>query len=243
MNQAWFRFYEELNDFLPPSGKKQLFSHSFNGNPSVKDVIESLGVPHVEVDMILINGVSAGFTQKLRDGDLVSVYPVFESMDITDVQHLRKAPLRVVKFIADAHLGKLTKYLRMAGFDTKYDTVYNDAQIIDISVAEKRIILTRDKMLLHSNTINHGYWVRSTDPRGQMKEITNRFDLRKLMKPFTRCLECNTPITEVSKEKIFDKLPPRTREYFNIFWICSSCGRIYWEGSHYEKMKAFTESL
>lgn len=243
MNQAWLRFYEELNDFLPAARKKQLFSQSFKGNPSVKDMIESIGVPHVEVDMILVNGESVGFGYKISNGDHISVYPVFENLDISEVQHLREEPLRDIKFIADVHLGRLAKYLRMAGFDTLYDRNYDDDEIIDISLSDKRIILTRDKILLRNHKITHGYWVRSVYPRCQMSEIVKRFDLRKMMKPFTRCMECNNIITEVSKETISDRLPDKTKKYFDVFKICPGCGRIYWEGSHYDKMKAFTDSF
>lgn len=243
MNQAWLRFYEELNDFLPAARKKQLFSHSFKENPSVKDMIESLGIPHVEVDMILVNGESVGFGYKVSDGDHISVYPVFESLDISGIQHLRKEPLREIKFISDVHLGRLAKYLRMAGFDTVYDKNYDDNEIIDISLSEKRIILTRDKILLRNHKINHGYWVRSTNPLIQMNEILSRFDLRERMHPFTRCIECNSVIIDVQKEKISERLPAKTKKYFELFKICPGCGRIYWEGSHYEKMKAFTDSL
>jgi uncharacterized protein with PIN domain len=243
MSQVWFRFYEELNDFLPASRKKQLFSHSFNGNPSVKDVIESLGVPHVEVDMILVNGKSVDFSCRLSDEDHVSVYPVFESMDISEVQHLRAEPLRDIRFIADVHLGRLAKYLRLLGFDTAFDRDLEDSKIISISLSQNRIILTRDKGILKNSRITHGYWIRSSDPRKQIIEVSGRFDLKRLFKPFTRCLECNTLIVDVPKEEITEKLLPKTRKYYNHFQICPDCGRIYWEGSHYDRMKQFVESL
>jgi uncharacterized protein with PIN domain len=243
MNLAWFRFYEELNDFVHVSRRKQLFSYAFNGTPSVKDAIESLGVPHVEVDMILVNSVSVNFGFKLKNGDHVSVYPVFESLDISDVQHLRPIPLRDVRFVADIHLGRLAKYLRLLGFDTIYDRDLEDSKIISISLSQNRIILTRDKGILKNRRITHGYWIRSADPRKQLAEIVSKFDLRKLFNPFTRCLECNSLIINVPKEEIFAELLPKTRKYYNVFHICPDCGRIYWEGSHFEKMNQFVESL
>jgi uncharacterized protein with PIN domain len=243
MQQAWFRFYEELNDFLPAFRKKQSFPHAFEGNPSVKDMIESFGVPHPEVDMILVNGVSVGFSYKVKDDDKISVYPVFESLDITDVQHLRKRPLRDVRFILDVHLGKLAKYLRLLGFDSLYETTFRDDEIVAISVEEKRIILTRDKILLRNSRITHGYWIRSDDPKMQVREVVERFDLRKKIETFTRCLECNSLIKPVSRESVEDRLPPKTRIYYNEFFICSGCSRIYWKGSHYERMNEFAESL
>lgn len=243
MNHAWFRFYEELNDFLPPSKRKQLFMHEFKDNPSVKDIIESLGVPHTEIDLILVNEISVNFGFRISDGDHVSVYPVFETLDISGLQHLREKPLRETKFILDVHLGRLSKYLRMLGIDTEYDTEYDDITIIHRAAAEKRIILTRDKILLRNRKVTHGYWIRSTDPRSQIQEIIHRFDLKSNIKLFSRCLECNNLLDNISKESIIERLPLRTREFYNVFRICKGCGRIYWEGSHYDRMKKFTESL
>jgi len=243
MNQARFRFYEELNDFLPASRKKQVFSHPFHGNPSVKDLIESMGVPHTEVDMILVNGESVDFSYKVSSADLISVYPVFECLDISDVQHLRAQPLREIKFVADVHLGRLVKYLRLLGFDTVYDRELSDSEIVNTSVSQRRIILTRDKGLLKNRKVTHGYWIRATDPRIQIKEIVSKFDLKDHLKPFSRCLRCNSLIVDVLKDEIAYKLLPKTRKYYNQFQICPDCRRIYWEGSHYDKMKQFIESL
>lgn len=243
MNLAWFRFYEELNDFLPSSRKKRSFPYSFHGNPSVKDAIESIGVPHVEVDLVLVNGFSVNFSQKLNNEDNVSVYPVFESFDISEVTHLRQKPLRETKFILDVHLGRMARYLRLLGFDTIYETGYNDDEIITISLMEKRIILTRDRGLLKNNKVTHGYWIRSQHAYEQLKEVINRFDLRSAAKPFTRCMECNSLLKDVKKEDISSHLPERTRRYYDVFKSCSGCGRIYWEGSHYEKMKMQIEEI
>lgn len=243
MQQAWFRFYEELNDFLPAFRKKQSFSHAFEGNPSVKDIIESFGVPHTEIDMILVNGVSVNFSYRVKDEDRVSVYPVFESLDVTNIQHLREKPLREVRFILDVHLGKLAKYMRLLGFDSLYETTFPDEEIIRRSAEEKRIILTRDKILLRNNKVTHGYWVRSDDPELQVREVVERLDLRGKIATFTRCLECNSLIEPVGRESIEDRLPLKTKQYYNEFFICPGCSRIYWKGSHYERMKTFAESL
>jgi uncharacterized protein with PIN domain len=237
MSVAWFRFYEELNDFLPASRRKQSFPFTFMGSPSVKDVIESLGVPHVEVDLILVNGISVSFSCKVNDKDLISVYPVFESLDISGVTHLRDKPLREVKFIPDVHLGKLVKYLRLCGFDTYYDKNINDDEIISISVSDKRIILTRDRGLLKNKRVTHGYWIRSSYPGDQFREVYRRFGLQSGLKLFTRCMECNGILEEVRKDRISVHLLPKTRKYYRDFRRCPGCNRIYWEGSHYEKMK------
>jgi uncharacterized protein len=242
-NQATFRFYEELNDFLPSYKRKTSFSYSFKGNPSVKHVIEELGVPHVEVDMILVNGISVDFSYRLKKGDQVSVYPVFESFDISNVQRLRAKPLRNLKFILDVHLGRLSKYLRLLGFDTLFEKDLSDSQIINISLSQHRIILTRDRGLLKTGTVTHGYWIRSSKPTGQLKEIMNRFNLKSSLIPFSRCLECNGILEEVSKREIMELLLPKTRDFYSEFKKCRTCGKVYWEGSHYEKMKYFIQTV
>ncbi len=243
MKTAYLRFYEELNDLLPKDKRKKRFEHKFFGNPSVKDVIESLGVPHGEVDMILVNGNSVNFSYTLRDGDDISVYPEFESMDISNVQYLRERPLRVPKFVLDVHLGTLARYLRMLGFDSLYKNNYSDDEIINLSLNEKRTILTKDKGILKRKEITHGCYVRSIYPVVQLKEIAERFDLYKSFKEFSRCMECNTLLKPVDKNKISGRLPPKVKEFQNEFYICESCNKIYWPGSHYKKMKKIINNL
>jgi len=177
--QATFRFYEELNDFLPSDKKKVDFISPFSGNPSIKDIIEAMGVPHVEVDLILVNGNSVDFKYILRDNDRVSVYPVFETLGINNVTHLRAQPLRVSTFILDVHLGKLANYLRMLGFDTLYRNDNDDPEIIRISLDEHRIILTRDIGLLKVKSVTHAYFVRDQHPKKQLSEVLKHFDLYK----------------------------------------------------------------
>jgi uncharacterized protein with PIN domain len=240
---AQFRFYAELNDFLPLERKKTPFFYSFYGTPSVKDAIESIGIPHTEVDLILVNGVSVGFSYLLQNGNIISVYPVFESLDITPTIKLRAKPLRKTKFIVDINLGKLAKMLRMLGFDTSYRNNYADAAIIHDSIGEKRIILTRDQNLLKNKSVTHGYWVRATDPKQQLEEIVKRFDLKSQIKPFKRCMVCNGIIKVVDKKDIQDQLPEKTIRYFEDFYRCSSCGKIYWKGSHYKKMEKVINNL
>ncbi|MGQ9621604.1 MAG: Mut7-C RNAse domain-containing protein [Bacteroidales bacterium] len=236
---VWFRFYEELNDFLPSGKRKVSIPYSFSGRQSVKDAVEALGVPHVEIDLILVNGKSVDFSYLLKNGDRISVYPVFESLDISGVTHLREKPLREIKFVLDVHLGKLARYLRLCGFDTLYEKDYCDNEIITISSLQNRIILTRDKKLLNNKKVTHGIWIRSQYPESQLKEVFDRLDLKYVAKPFTRCMGCNTLLVDVPKEKIIDKLPHKTRELYNTFRLCPQCDQIYWEGSHFKRMKEF----
>jgi uncharacterized protein len=224
---AYFRFYEELNDFLSLQQRKKTFPWLFQGHPSVKFAIETIGVPHVEVDLILANSVPVDFSYKMVDGDRISVYPVFESIDIALVSHLREKPLRDLKFILDVHLGKLTKFMRLFGFDSYYQNNLHDHEIINLAETGGRVILTRDRNLLKNKRVTHGYWVRSQRPDEQINEVLCRFDLENNIRPFTRCLECNNLVMEVSKESIFLKLKPQTLQDYQEFWKCVNCGRVY----------------
>lgn len=234
--KLYIRFYEELNDFLPPEKRKNRFEHNFIDRTSVKDLIESIGVPHTEVDLILVNNLSVSFDYLINDKDDISVYPVFESFDIADVQHLRAKPLREPKFVCDVHLGKLAKKLRMLGFDVEYKTDSQDSDLIRISLNEKRTILTRDLGVLKRNEITHGYFIRSHQPQEQVKEVVSRFQLLSSIKEFSRCIECNTILEKIDKEKVFTRLPEKVKERQNEFFMCKICNKIFWKGSHYENM-------
>jgi len=239
MPVAEFRFYEELNDFLPPGQRKQTLRYRFNGNPGIKDCIEAQGIPHTEVELILVNGQSVDFSYRLQDGDRVAVYPMFESFDITPLLRLREVPLRRSAFVVDVNLGKLARRLRLLGFDALYSNRYADDEVADIAAAEHRIVLTRDRRLLHAKRITHGYWVRSVKPSEQTEEVLRRFDLFRQVRPFCRCLMCNGLLRPVPKAEIYDRLEPKTKLYYEEFFTCVDCGRIYWEGSHLEKMRAW----
>jgi uncharacterized protein with PIN domain len=243
MNQVYFRFYAELNDFLSPEQRQFGFVHTVDRNPSVKDTIEALGVPHTEVDLILVNGESVDFAYLLQDGDRVSVYPVFEAIDITPLLRVRPQPLREIRFILDVHLGKLANYLRLFGFDTLYRNDYEDAQLAQISRSENRILLTRDKGLLKRSLVTHGYFLRQTNPKRQLREILRRFDLFNLIAPFKRCVNCNGSVHPVDKADIRDHVQSDTLQFYDIFYRCDFCEKIYWKGSHYPKMQAFVEEV
>jgi len=237
------RFYAELNDFLPSSKKGRAFLHVFFGKPTVKTVIEELGVPHTEIDLILVNGESVAFDHHVKSNDKISVYPQFESLDISHVTHLRPYALRLIKFVADVHLGKLARYLRMLGFDTFYAPTQADEELIDRSVQEQRILLTRDLGILKNRRVTHGYFLRHTEPRQQLKEVVRRFDLKGRILPFTRCLDCNGSLIPIEKATIDHQLDQDTRRYYEKFFQCTGCQRIYWEGSHHERMQQLIASL
>ena len=178
---------------------------------------------------------------RLRAGDMVSVYPVFEALDISPVVRLRPAPLREIRFILDGHLGKLARALRLLGFDSLWDRDADDPQIIDTALGERRIILTRDRELLKSGRVTHGYWVRSTDPREQLTEILDRLDLRDAVRPFTRCTVCNGAVEPTDLETARAEAPERVREWCTAYYRCGSCNQLYWKGTHFERLEAFVD--
>jgi uncharacterized protein len=237
------RFYEELNDFLPQEKRKVCFDHAVLSPSSIKDVIESIGVPHTEIDLILVNGKSVDFHYQVQHDDYISVYPVFESFDIHNMIRLHAHPLRDPRFILDVHLGKLASYLRLLGFDVVYDNHYTDKTIVLRGQNEKRIILTRDIGLLKNKSITHGYWIRHTDPEKQVVEVLKRFDLSSKCSPFTRCMECNGLLETVEKDNITAMLPPLTKKYNEHFMQCHQCKKIYWEGTHYNKLKKWVDHV
>src|ERR1035437_1807157 len=236
MRNVYIRFYEELNDFLSVDKRKLRFPYSFKGRVSVKDLIESLGVPHTEIDLILVNTKSVEFNYLVNDKDDISVYPVFESFDIKEVQHLRPQPLREPKFILDIQLGSLAKYMRLLGFDVTYKNGYRENEIIILSINERRTVLTKDRNLLKRNDVTHGYWIRNKEVIDQLKEVAIRFHLNNLIQPFSRCMKCNTLLKKTEKKNIMERLEENTRNFFDEFFTCPSCNRIYWKGSHYQKM-------
>jgi len=243
MARATFRFYEELNDFLPEARRKVAFDHEFEHRGSVKDMIESFGVPHPEVDVILVNGESVGFDHVVRDGDRVSVYPVFESLDVTPLVRLRPKPLRRPAFVLDGHLGTLARYLRLCGLDTLYRNDYDDEPLARISSEQSRILLTRDRRLLQRKIVTHGYCVRHDKPREQLAEVIERFDLRRSVEPFRRCARCNGLLRDVDKAEIEHRLEPLTRKYYDEFRRCDGCERIFWRGSHYGHIRSLLDGV
>ncbi len=244
MQTVHFRFYEELNDFLPPKRRKRDFSIDWHAQNSVKDMIESVGVPHTEIDLILVNGESVDFDYIVAPDDRISVYPVFEAFDISPVTHLRPKPLRQTRFILDTHLGKLARYLRLLGFDTLYKNHCDDAELAEISATgDKRILLTRDHGLLKRKQVTHGYFVRNDQPEAQVREVMKRFDLYGSAEPFKRCTQCNGLVRVTNKEEVLERLPRGVAERFDEYWFCDQCQRVYWQGSHYDRMQQMIKTL
>ncbi len=235
------RFYAELGDLLPPEWRARDVERAAAPGQTVKDLIESMGVPHTEVDLILVNGEPVDFAHRLKDGERISVYPVFEALDIASTSPLRARPLREPRFAADVHLGRLARFLRLLGFDTLYRTDWSDASLVEVAREEHRTVLTRDRGLLKRNAVDHGYLVRNTEAPAQLAEVIERFDLRSSLRPFTRCPACNGEVAMVAKETVVDRLPPRTACHYHEFWQCRGCGKVYWKGGHFRSLEELVQ--
>ena len=243
MAKVRLRFYEELNDFLALTVRKVEVVHAFCRKTSIKDMIESFGVPHTEVELILVNGVSVSFNYIVQDGDYIRVYPRFESVDVSPLLRLRPERLGLPIFVLDANLGRLARYLRLLGFDCLYRNDYDDGTIAKIANEMHRLVLTRDRKLLQRKIIIYGYFVREVTPKLQVKEVLQRFDLYSLAAPFSRCIHCNGLLENIEKHKIEYHLEPLTKKHYDRFSICSECKQIYWQGSHYIHAKHLLDEL
>jgi len=245
MHTATFNIYDELNFFLPRKHKGKPITHQWDWKSSIKDMIESLGVPHPEIDLLLVNDTSVDFDYIMGDGDDVHVYPMPYYQT-----HPHENKVRLIpeingrpRFILDTHLGRLASYLRMMGFDTLYRNDYPDDELAEVSNAEERILLTRDVGLLKRSLVVHGYYVRNTNPRKRLHEITSRYDLADYVEPFKFCLRCNGNLKIVDKADILDQLEHNTAAYYEVFHQCDSCQQIFWKGSHYERMHTLLDEV
>jgi uncharacterized protein len=237
------RAYAELNDFLKPEARGATLRRPFRTHQTVKDVLEAMGIPHTEVDLILVNGDAKNFDHRPTIGDRIAAYPVFEAFDIGSTTRLRPVPLRNPRFVVDVNLGRLARLLRLLGFDVWWSSDAQDQTLVDISLAEQRILLTRDRPLLKRRALTHGLFIRSENGEEQIVEILRRLHLRHRLAPFTRCVRCNGTLAAVTKGEVVDRLQPLTRRYYDDFSRCTGCGQIYWRGSHHARLVRLVESL
>ncbi|MGH9228719.1 MAG: Mut7-C RNAse domain-containing protein [Acidimicrobiales bacterium] len=237
------RMYAELNDFLPPELRGRVLRRPFRPHQTVKDVIEAAGVPHTEVDLVLVNGEPVGFSDRPAAGDRLAVYPMFETLDIGPVNRLRPQPLRDVRFVVDVHLGRLARLLRLLGFDTRWSNDLDDATLAAIGESEHRIVLTRDRGLLKRRRVTHGLFVHSERPVEQAVEVVQRLDLADRLAPFSRCLRCGGELAQADKADVLDRLEPLTRRHYHEFHRCQGCGKVYWRGSHHARLAEAVERV
>lgn len=243
MFRATCRFYGPLNDLLPRERRQRDLAWHWDTPEPVRELIEGFGVPHVEVALILVNGQAVDWDHRLQDGDRVSVYPPFLALVPEMPVGLRTGEEPVGRFVLDVHLGRLARWLRLLGFDTAYANWYDDATLARISQSEHRILLTRDRRLLMRSIVEYGHWVRSHQPRAQLLEVLERYDLLPLARPYTRCAHCNSSLEPVSREEIAHLLQPDTARYYDEFTRCTACGQVFWPGSHLRRLSELLGSV
>ena len=245
MGTAIIQFHGSLNDFLAAARRCRSLEVEFEAGPGVKGAIEALGVPHPEVDRIVLNGRSVGFEARLEPGDRVEVFGLQSPPAPDSPLGLIPALPQPPRFILDGHLGRLARYMRMLGFDCRYDRNMADPGLARISAAEERLLLTRDRGLLRRSIVRLGHLVRDDDPRRQLAEVVARYRLAPLAKPFSRCIRCNGEIAMVDRSAVLEALAdrPRTLRFFDSFGRCGGCGAIYWQGSHFDRMSRLVQEV
>ncbi|UUV19278.1 Mut7-C ubiquitin/RNAse domain-containing protein [Fusobacteria bacterium ZRK30] len=240
MGRINIKFYSSLNKLLKKGRRDKELSLELKLRQSVKDLIEAQGIPHTEVGMILIDSKREESSYILKDGQKIEVYPAFNDIEEAKFQNLINYPK---KFILDVHLGRLAKYLRIFGIDTLYENYYSDEEIVKTALKEGRVILTRDRGILKRRVVKYGYLIKSNESKEQLREIFLNFDILPKIKPFLRCISCNGILEKADKEEIIEELEPLTRKYYNEFFRCTICKKIYWKGGHRERMEEFANDF
>jgi uncharacterized protein with PIN domain len=228
MSLASFSFHGELGNFLARERRNARFAHECARAATLKQAIEAVGVPHTEIGQVFVNGAPATLARIVREGDAIEVFP----------HEPGAAPFQSpLAFVADAHLGGLARMLRMLGFDTIYDNALHDGDIVKQAAAERRVVLTRDRELLKCREILRGCYVHALKPEAQLREVARRYAIAANMRAFTLCLHCNLPLAPADTRAVADRVPERIRAHYSQFMYCPGCERIYWEGSHWDRMR------
>jgi uncharacterized protein with PIN domain len=214
---------------------------AFTRLASIKDVIEAFGPPHTEIGHILCDGQPVDFDWPISPGQVYEIAPLLHPWDIFQATLLRPQPLPALRFLTDRTVGRLARYLRMAGFDTLYEPGWNDGEIVAALQQEPRVLLTRNLDLLKRKPVVFGRAIRSVAPGAQLAEVLELFGINRINHGLTRCLECNQPLEPVDKTTILHRLEPLTIRYYNDFHICRTCDHIYWAGSHVDRMRDLLE--
>jgi hypothetical protein len=240
---AVFRYFGNLQNLLKRKYCEGAIIYPFREHPGVKDAIEAMGAPHTEVNAILVNGSSVGFSYQLQNLDSIDVYPLFLSVPAKPLIRLSPPPPDPATFVLDVHLGKLARRLRLLGFDCLYQNDFTDAEIMQLSLEQGRIILTCDRGILKHRQVLYGSLVRSDQVDAQVREVLARYLLFDRIRPWLRCMSCNGLLERVEKAAIEHRLEPKTRLYYEDFHHCIDCDRLYWKGSHFEKINRWLETL
>lgn len=237
------RLYSNLNDFVRPELRHRTLRRPVGGRPTAKDLIEGAGVPHPEVDLVVVNDAPVDLQHRIGPGDRVAAYPRFERLDVSPELRLLPPPRDEERFVLDGHLGRLARLLRLVGFDTSYRGDADDSELAAVSIDEDRTLLTRDVGLLKRKHLERGYWVRATAPRRQVVEVVRRFPPSPELRPLSRCLACNDLLVPTPAATVADMVPPRSRAAFDDYSRCAGCRRVYWPGSHFDRLTVVVEEI
>ncbi|WP_326720957.1 MULTISPECIES: Mut7-C RNAse domain-containing protein [unclassified Streptomyces] len=224
-------FAPELGMFVAPARRAGVTEVVTDGVSTLGHVVESLGVPLTEVGTLVVDGHEVPVSHVPAAGESVRVRPVERP------QQVPGAPLR---FLLDVHLGTLARRLRLLGVDTAYEsTDIGDPALAARSAAERRVLLSRDRGLLHRRELWAGAFIYSTQPDDQLRDVLGRFAPE--LKPWTRCTACNGLLKEASKEDVAGRLESGTQRSYDVFAQCQECGRAYWKGAHHDSLEAIVE--
>jgi len=237
-NVIAIEFSPGLQDLLRHGVKGAAVEYRLERRASIKDIIESLGIPHTEIGAIVVDGKERDFGCIPKPGETVQVSEITAPFDVTRPSLLRPAPLTAVKFVVDVNVGRLAALLRLTGFDAAYHNALGDRRIAGLAHRENRVVLSKDRALLKRSKIQFGRLVRAIHPEQQLVETLQFFGLTGPHRFFSRCLLCNQPLQSVAKAAIIHRLEPKTKKHFDTFKRCPDCDRIYWRGSHYDAMTA-----
>lgn len=218
----------ELRDHLDRASTGGTVHVTLELPAGLRDIVQSLGIPHVECREVSVNGRRSTWRHTVAEGDeivLSSRYPLV-------------TPPPDPRFLLDDHLGKLARHVRLLGLDAEHETGADDADLARRSVAESRTLLTRDRGLLMRAVLRDGRFIRAVDPRQQAIEVMRSFALTTVVAPLTRCLECNTMLVAATLEEIADRVPASTAARQDRFQRCPGCRRAYWEGTHTDQLRA-----
>jgi len=237
MGQITVRLYEELNDTVVPARRKRPFTEEVGDGETVATLLRRLGVAPAAVDLCLVDGTAVELDHRLVPGARLTCYPVFERFDIGPTTPLPGRPLRRVRLLADAHLGRLARDLRLLGLDCALapPEVADDALIARCR-AEGRILLTRDTALAERRHLTHRLLVATADPEAQAAEVVVRLQLEARLAPFHRCLECNRRLVRRVATPLRHRLPRAVAAHLHWLRQCPACHRLYWPGSHAERL-------
>lgn len=222
---------------------------AFRADQSLRHVAETLGIPACEIGLARLGGQTWSLELPPPDGGVIDLYPVEEPFPLGTE----------LRFVADVHLGRLARDLRLLGFDVRWRNDYDAETLVLVAVAEGRIVLTRDRGLLFRRAFAsphaegllagegqpsaRGMLLRSRDPYEQLVEVSLRFGLASRMHPFSRCATCGSPLVAASRGEVLALVPPIVARRYPEFFLCPSCRKPYWKGDHLKTIAPLLERL